>query len=153
MTSLKVKYANEIAEAMAKTLEDSEFIQTFNKTASEDCADCGDSDIMLGDDKETNECPECSYVKDKCQCAKDVIAAEFALTKLVKVADALDNKGCQVIANLIDEVMTKIAAKKEKAEKSKESKKSSKKSDEKEEDEKTKESKKSSKESKKSDKE
>jgi hypothetical protein len=34
MTSLKVKYANEIAEAMAKSLGDEEFVNLFHKTAS-----------------------------------------------------------------------------------------------------------------------
>ena len=198
MTSLKVKYANEIAEAMAKSLGDEEFINLFHKTASiekeaspeydefvkkfkeyqdapgpggkenvrdkaedalnrvkdpqekatgenliktwyekeqqagiktepkgqlaEDCmsADCMEG--MLAKDC----CPECG--EKKCMCDKQSVAAEFALNHLVKLADTLDKRGFNMLANMIDEATLKVAKKKEKSEDKKKSEKDEKKS-------------------------
>jgi len=44
--------------------------------------------------------------------AKSMVAADFAMNHLVKVADILDGKGFNDIANLIDEALTKLAQKK-----------------------------------------
>lgn len=153
MTSLKMKYADEIAENMIKALGDNEFTNMFNKTASSKEEECMSEDCMEG--SEMMACDVCNEKPCRCReqrcegcgkmpcvCAQEVVAAEFALNKLVKIADTLDNKGFNSIANILDETMEKLAKKKEKAEK--ESKKEDKKSE--------KEDKKSKKEDKKSEK-
>jgi hypothetical protein len=43
---------------------------------------------------------------------REVIATDFALKHLVKVADALDNQGFDTMANLVDETIEKISKKK-----------------------------------------
>lgn len=222
MTSLKVKDANEIAEAMAKALGDVEFNKIFKSASIEKeamgpaetelatfIAKCkagqadnaawaamrnkyfggGEGQTALAAELkqaygEMNADSKINYYIDAmdacepaaaddeqmvsecsegCKCAKcmgdmvddrTALAIDFAMGHLVKVADALDNKGFSTVAGMIDETIAKLAAKKSKKEEEKESKKSKKeekeskksKKEEKEEKESKKESKKSKKE-------
>jgi hypothetical protein len=113
------------------------------------------------------ECNKCPCGKKECACPKckeqesyiddrTAVAVDFAMTHLVRVADALDNKGFAGVASMVDDTIQKLAAKKSKKE-SKEDKKSKKESKEdkksKKESKEDKKSKKESKEDKKSKKE
>jgi hypothetical protein len=64
------------------------------------------------DDKEMTEKDEeeCVYCMDE----KTSVALDFTVNNLVKLADALDSNGFSGIANLLDEAIEKVAAKKKK---------------------------------------
>ena len=174
--SLKNRYADEIAAAMAKSLEDETFLGQFTKEAGashesnlreaiargdkEECIGLmntyfggGGGDTALqaelkanhGSDDEaikvTNELrsalsavcesgpgtavppmaadDECEEEAD-CQDCGDAdtfapdteIALAFAMDHLVKVANALDNRGFAGVAEIVDEAVEKLAAKK-----------------------------------------
>ncbi len=109
-------------------------------------ADCSEG-LMAKD-----TCPECC--KTECQCSKEEKAAEFTLNNLIKIADALDGRGFNTLANMVDDVITKVSKKKEKLEESgkdkeKEDKKKEKEDKKKEKEEKEKEDKKEKKDKKK----
>ena len=92
------------------------------------------ADDQAAEDVEQDaKCPEgCDCAK--CACADDqpapdentVVALDFAMGHLIKVADALDKKGFAGVARMVDETIEKLAAKKSKKskkEKEKEEKK------------------------------
>jgi hypothetical protein len=170
MTSLKVQYADEIAEAMLKTLDDAEFSSMF-KTASLDkiagaafTAFKTDIDAEVasrktgGQSKDYNEiytqhlsalegeentepgtitkareyistasqtpgarqpgnvmpaddvCAcTCKDKVETCEVCGKKVASEFALAHLSKLANALDNRGFNQIADIIDETIEKIS--------------------------------------------
>lgn len=172
--SLKHIYADEIAAAMASTLENEDFIGQFKKEAAgsheetlreaieggnkEHCTlvyntyfSGGEGDTALqaelsekyGDDKAMEVTHElrsslykvcnpgpgsafpaaadddsdgCSAEDDCAECGdldrETGIALAFAMDNLVKVANALDNRGFSTMANIIDEAVEKLAAKK-----------------------------------------
>lgn len=157
MTSLKIQYANEIAESMAKSLGSEEFTKIFKTASIEKEAGVAletfkkDVDVAVskGTDlelvytkhlgalqKEENAEPGTinkarAYMAEKARgkqpgmaypeaddecCSMDSddkmdVAADFALEHLVKVADALDNKGFVEFAEIIDEALQKVAKK------------------------------------------
>ncbi len=66
------------------------------------------------------ECPE----ECKCKCTDGMmVASNFAIKHMIKLADVLDSKGFEGLASLVDESIQKIAAKKKEVEKSKGKKK------------------------------
>lgn len=161
-----VKYANEIAETMAKSLGDEEFTKLFKKAeltkeagaALEKFKSEVDAAVMKGinleevysrnldalqkeenieegtilkarqymsqkaktpghrqpgmtmpeanDDCMTADCMEGMMAED------EIVAAEFTLGHLAKIADVLDNRGFNRLANILDETMQKIASQK-----------------------------------------
>lgn len=164
MTSLMVKYANEIAETMAKSLGDEEFTKLFKTASVEKTAGpvleafkkeidkailnrtnlelvyskfvnpemqpnltteenkepgtivkareymSGKAPGMImpeaNDDCMTADCMEGMMAED------EIVAAEFTLGHLAKIADVLDNRGFNRLANILDETMQKIASQK-----------------------------------------
>ena len=145
------KYANEIAENMAKTLNDVEFTKLFKTASFEKTAGQAleafkkDVDVASNDgqdlelvytkhlgtlSKEENTEPGTiskarEYMAGKqlgmalppagnlcMDCGdmspQEVVAAQFVLANLTKIADALDNKGFSKLANIIDETMKSV---------------------------------------------
>jgi len=166
--SLKIEHANEIAEAMAKTLGENfvkqaagpalegykaalggaedenslktvwnEFLDALNQEEStnealkfqaekarelglpgyatpmaDDATQEADTCALCGQKKEQE--PEAlpsgdEEVEPMAWDAQSMVAADFAMNHLVKVADALDGKGFTVVANLIDEALKRLA--------------------------------------------
>jgi hypothetical protein len=64
-------------------------------------------------------CPKCASLVDD----QTVVALDFAMGHLIKVADALDKKGFAGVAGMVDETIEKLAAKKDKKEKEEKEKK------------------------------
>lgn len=201
-TSLKVQYANEIAEAMAKALgEKFEKTASFEKVAGPVLeqfkgallaikGDAGKVDALWNQylsllEQEENEfpgtvedavrareearggpgtsippaaedagvqeaadaCPVCGRKVEEVEESEEemeplawdgeaVVAADFAMNHLIKVADILDGKGFKNVANLIDEALQKLAAKKSKKDEDEKKSKKDEKKSKKDEDEK-----------------
>jgi hypothetical protein len=169
MTSLKVKYADEIAESMAKTLGDEEFLRihrvAFDKKAATPAAEefyrqlpnansVSEIDALVAkyapqmspaekeqavEDAEKKKeeisgskgpgttvpeisdtqfadegdgCPESDCNEEFAIDPRTLVAIDYTLNHLVKIADVLDKNGFNEIANLIDEASKKIAGKK-----------------------------------------
>jgi len=165
MTSLKIKYANEIAEAMAEALGNEEFTSVFHKQASITKEAGPALEAYKGDltgvkddnglkmvwskhlsalEKEENveegtlqaaTCAQAAKAKelglpgyqvpgcaaDDTQMAEDkeeevddqfAVAADFTLNHLAKLANTLDGKGFEKLADIVDEAMRKVAEKK-----------------------------------------
>lgn len=166
MTSLKSQYANEIAEAMAKSLGNEEFSKIFKGAelikwagaALENFKHDVDVAVQAGTDLEqiytkhlgalqTEENVEPGTITkaraymaekaatpghrqpgqsfpeadDECMSSdcmemmvddKEIVAAEFALKHIAKIADALDGQGFSRLANILDKAMENIILKK-----------------------------------------
>ena len=118
MTSIRAKYANEIAEAMAKTLGDKEFSDVFKKEAfiTKKAEECECIENLLAEEEilEPKGCPLCEAETETevCpMCSKEIVAAEFTINHLVKIADALDMRGFKKLADMIDKTAKNIARK------------------------------------------
>jgi len=158
MTSLKVKYADETMDAMAKILDSTEFKEIYrtaslNKEAGPafeafkkdvDAAVVAKTDLELVYSKHVNDLaqedntepgtvqkareymtgkgqpgmtmpPQSPQADDACaDCldTKELVAADFTMKHLVKIADALDGKGFASLAGIVDEAIEKVASKK-----------------------------------------
>ena len=91
MTSLKIKNANEIISSMVGKLEDKSFTDMFVKEASE-------KEIEKEASSEEVE-------KDETL----TLVAQFAISQLVKLANAVDKQGYNEISDEIDSLAKKIA--------------------------------------------
>lgn len=157
MTSLKIKYANEMIESMAKSLGDEEFTKLFKSASLEKIAGQAldafkkdaDMAVQAGTDlelvytkhlgalqQEENTTPgtieqarrymaskaatpghrqpgQVMPEADDCcmDTGKEMVAAEFAVEHLVKIADALDKQGFETLANYIDVTIEHITSK------------------------------------------
>lgn len=153
MTSLKVKYANEIAEEMAKMLGDNNFtnvfykqamlnkeagpaleaykrdleavidenglIKTWNKHLSsiqeeENIEEGTFQDAVCAQAAKASELGIPGYQVPSCPAddaldQKYISASNITLSKLVDIANTLDNNGFSKIADIIDDTMHKIA--------------------------------------------
>lgn len=104
MVSIKPQYIDEIVASMAEKLENKEFQSLFTKEASTDkvaeenpAINPAENPATVAGNEEVASNPQMS------------LAADFALKNLAEVADALDNNGFSVLADLVDETMTKLA--------------------------------------------
>ena len=97
MTSLKIKYASEIMSAMSEKLQDKDFTDMFVKEASEK-TEVVEEEIK----KEATE--EISEEEN----ARKLIA-NFAVSQLVKLANAIDGQGFEELSDEIDALAQKIA--------------------------------------------
>lgn len=160
---LKVQSADEIVEAMIKTLGE-DFVKEAAGPALEayksDLASAADENGLinawnkhmdaLNQEESTNEalklqaekaselgipgytspaddkkcCPECGKelpeelpaggeeIEEMAWDAKTNIAAQFAMKQLSKISNSLDNNGFNIVADIVDEALNKIASKK-----------------------------------------
>ena len=111
MTSLKVRHANEIAEAMAKMLDDDKFMEVYQpiqKEAAEkeeSVKENVESKVEASEEEKLEV--QAEEIDKKTQAALD-----FTIGNLAKVADALDANGFAGLADIVDETIGKIAEKK-----------------------------------------
>lgn len=108
---LVLKYGENQALEVRESLETS--LKNLCKEGMESLAD--DEKEEDDEDKKCEgdcECQSCEDMNKPVQNARDVVACDFAMAQLVKIADAVDNGGFEEVAGVIDEAIKKLAEKK-----------------------------------------